>query len=243
MHRAKLAMPFHSWRTSAAVGPPPLFGSRCAQAWDAVGYWELLAASRAIVVLLNSPALLGSGKFGTPWERTQRAYARALELADPAASDEPPEPVDDGLALHAASRTTAVVAMMTGTVRAIGGHALGFMGLLRSMKCETPRPSSRSSRPMTRAEHRLLSGCHRGERTMCRCACWSWRITLRWPTGSAKACATPASPSTSSTTARQPLRALRVPSTTWSCLTGTCRPCTATGFAAGWCGTDRQAAS
>jgi hypothetical protein len=73
MHRAKLAMPVHSCRTAAAVGAPPLFGSRCAQAWVAVWYWELLAESWSMVVLLNCPALLGSGKSGTPWERTQRA--------------------------------------------------------------------------------------------------------------------------------------------------------------------------
>src|SRR6266540_4035765 len=42
---------------------------------------------------------------------------------------------------------------------------------------------------------------------MCRCECWSWRITLRWPTGSARACATPVSPLTWSTTARQPWKA------------------------------------
>src|SRR5712691_8023949 len=76
---------------------------------------------------------------------------------------------------------------------------------------------------MTRAEQCLLGGCHPGRRTMCRCECWSWRITLRWPTGSARACATPVSPSTWSTTARQPCRARPAPATTWSCSTGACR--------------------
>ena len=31
--------------------------------------------------------------------------------------------------------------------------------------------------------------------------------------------------------------------TTWSCSTATCRPCTVTGSAAGWCATARLAAS
>src|ERR1700735_177741 len=73
MPRATLAMPSHSCCTSAAVGPPPLFGSRRAQAWVAVWYCELLAESWPMVALLNSPALLGSGKSGTPSERMQWA--------------------------------------------------------------------------------------------------------------------------------------------------------------------------
>src|SRR5215471_16188378 len=113
MQRAKLAMPFHSCRSCAAVGPPPLFGSRWAQARVAVWYWELPAASRFRVVLLNCPLLSGSGKSGTPCERTQRAYASAA-VAAVAACAEPPGPADDGLPVHAADvRARVAAAMMT----------------------------------------------------------------------------------------------------------------------------------
>jgi hypothetical protein len=50
-----------------------------------------------------------------------------------------------------------------------------------------PRPSSRSRHPMTRAEQRLLGGRHPGRHPMCRSRCWPWKITLRWPTRSARA--------------------------------------------------------
>jgi hypothetical protein len=61
---------------------------------------------------------LGSGYFGTPWERMHRAKASAWELAggglaDPPASGEP-EPADDGPLplLHAATtRARPAVAM------------------------------------------------------------------------------------------------------------------------------------
>src|SRR6266700_1714855 len=71
----------------------------------------------------------GSGKFGTPRARTQREKASAFwefadgEFADPPAFDEPPEPVEDGLPLHAASRARAAAAMMAAAVRAVGGLA------------------------------------------------------------------------------------------------------------------------
>jgi hypothetical protein len=44
---------------------------------------------------------------------------------------------------------------------------------------------------VTGAEQRLLGGFHPARRTLCRCRYWSWRITLGWPTGSARICATP----------------------------------------------------
>jgi hypothetical protein len=55
----------------------------------------------------------------------QRAYSiPTWEFADPRAFDEPPEPVDDGLPLHAAaSRARAAVAMMAAAARAGRGHA------------------------------------------------------------------------------------------------------------------------
>lgn len=134
IHRAKLAMPFHSCRTSAWLGPPPLLGSRCPQAWVAVWYSEVLAASCRMVALLNCPALLGSGKSATPWARTQRAKASALEFADPPAFGEPPELVDDGLPLHAAaSRVSAPVVMIAAAVRAGGGHARRGLRMMRML--------------------------------------------------------------------------------------------------------------
>src|SRR5215472_7359293 len=46
------------------------------------------------------------------------------EFTDPRAFGEPPEPVEDGLLLHAAaSRARAAVAMMAAVIRAVGGHA------------------------------------------------------------------------------------------------------------------------
>jgi hypothetical protein len=50
----------------------------------------------------------------------QRVKASALELVDPPAFDEPPEPLPP----HAAnSRTSEAVAMMAIAVRAVGDHA------------------------------------------------------------------------------------------------------------------------
>jgi hypothetical protein len=70
MHWANPRMPLiicciSAWLTS------PLFGSRCAQAVCAVWYWELLTPSCCAVTFGISPLPLGSGKFGTPWERMQ----------------------------------------------------------------------------------------------------------------------------------------------------------------------------
>jgi hypothetical protein len=85
-----------------------------------------------MVVLLNSPELLGSGKFGTPWARTQLAKASALEFADPPAFDEPPELVDEGLPLHAAdSSARAAVAMIAVAVRTADGHARRSRGMTK----------------------------------------------------------------------------------------------------------------
>jgi len=58
------------------------------------------------------------------WEKASSGEFADWEFADPPAFDEPPEPVDDGLPLHAAaSRTRAAVAMRAAAVRAVGGHA------------------------------------------------------------------------------------------------------------------------
>jgi hypothetical protein len=58
------------------------------------------------------------------WEKATSWEFAAPELADPPAFVEPPEPVDDGLLLHAAaSRTRAAVAMTAAAVRAASGHA------------------------------------------------------------------------------------------------------------------------
>ena len=43
-------------------------GSAFWAAWN----WELLTPSCCGVTFGNAPLLLGSGKFGTPWERMQR---------------------------------------------------------------------------------------------------------------------------------------------------------------------------
>src|SRR5580704_10110855 len=123
MHPANVLMSLHDCCSSAWVGPLPPFGSRCPQAWVAALYWELLAASWFRVALGNPPLLLGSGKFGTPRERTHWAYVSSWEFADrefvdPPAFVEPPEPVDDGLALHAVSRAVTATAAQKHSVRA-----------------------------------------------------------------------------------------------------------------------------
>ncbi|HEX3961420.1 MAG TPA: hypothetical protein VHZ03_33150 [Trebonia sp.] len=53
------------------------------------------------------------------------ALGELLEPVDevPELVDEAPGPLDDGLALHAASGTRAAAATMAATVRAVGGHA------------------------------------------------------------------------------------------------------------------------
>jgi hypothetical protein len=55
------------------------------------------------------------------------------EFAAAPAFGEPPEPVDDGLLLHAASRARAAVAMVAAAARAAGLKGTGFMpAVLRS---------------------------------------------------------------------------------------------------------------
>lgn len=108
-----------SW---AWVAPLLLLGSRCWQSFSAAWYWELLTPS--CCALGNFALGCGSGKFGTPCERTQREKARSWEVADPPGFDEPLEPADDGLLLHAAaSRARTAVAMMAVAARAMGGRA------------------------------------------------------------------------------------------------------------------------
>ena len=66
---------------------------------------------------------MGSGKFGIPWERTHRAKASPEgELADPPAVGELAEPVDDGLAAHAAVSRAAAMTVMTAAARARQGR-------------------------------------------------------------------------------------------------------------------------
>ncbi len=59
------------------LGLLPALGSRCAQALWAAWYWELLTPSCSRLTLgnplANSLLLLGSGYFGTPWDRMQLA--------------------------------------------------------------------------------------------------------------------------------------------------------------------------
>jgi hypothetical protein len=62
------------------------------------------------------------------WEKASSwPLADCPAFADPPALGEPPglaaEPVDDGLPLQAAGRTTAAPTMMAAAVRAAGGHA------------------------------------------------------------------------------------------------------------------------
>src|SRR6266567_6548894 len=84
MHRGNLRMPFitrctmacgqtpvSSHCTSEAVSAPPLLGYRCWQAVWAAWSWELLTPSSCALVFGTCPLLVGSGKFGTPWERMQ----------------------------------------------------------------------------------------------------------------------------------------------------------------------------
>jgi DNA-binding response OmpR family regulator len=125
MQRAKLSMPFHSCCTSATVGPLPPPGSKCWQAWVAASKTESLTPS-CRGVCLGIPSLpAGSGKFGTPRERTQREKATSWEFTSPPAFCAAPEPVDDGLAPHAAASRTTAVAAMAAAVRAVCG--IGFM--------------------------------------------------------------------------------------------------------------------
>src|SRR6266705_303345 len=79
-------------------------GFRFAQAYVAALARDspTLRNARTAASLGICPLLSGSGKSGTPWERTHRAKATADgEFADPPAFGEPPGPVDDGLPPHA----------------------------------------------------------------------------------------------------------------------------------------------
>jgi hypothetical protein len=139
-HWLNFRMPLSSSGTSAGGNwSPTPAGSRCAQAFSAAWYRELLTSSCCAPgnFALLAPGR-GSGKFATPCERTHWAKASSWEFADPPAFDEPPGSVDDGLPLlddglpllddgpplHAtASRARAAVAMMAVAVRAVRGDA------------------------------------------------------------------------------------------------------------------------
>lgn len=104
-------------------------GSKCWQALWAAWYRELLAASWLRVTLLKTPLLLGSGKFGTPFERMQWEKASAPFCCAGAAGG-----VEDfcvvfeptcatwlpGALLHAGdSRASPAMAMIAAAVRAV----------------------------------------------------------------------------------------------------------------------------
>jgi hypothetical protein len=108
-------------------------GSRCWQAVSAVLSWELLTRSCCALgyFALLAPAW-GSGKFGTPSERTQRekeswAFAGSPafeEVAAPPGFGDRPVRADDGALLQAAAiRATAAVAMMAAAECDAGGLA------------------------------------------------------------------------------------------------------------------------
>jgi hypothetical protein len=209
MHRAKFTMPLIICGTWAWVG-----WSRCAQALWATWNWELLTPICCGVTLGTPPVRVGSGKAGTPCERTQWEKATALELGaweltGPPAFGEPPEPVDDGLPPHAAaSRARAAVAAMAAAIRAAGGRARRGRRMTRVLGlpggCHSPRPGEapRAVAPpgsrhrvgfmpaihtpgqVTSALHAMLHGCHPGRRMMGGCGCWWSRTMRRWPGGS-----------------------------------------------------------
>jgi hypothetical protein len=71
---------------------------------------------------------LGSGQFGTPWERIQREKARSFwTFVDPAAYAKLLEPVDDGLPCIAGSRARPAAAVTAAAVRAVRGHGQWMM--------------------------------------------------------------------------------------------------------------------
>src|ERR1700733_10388364 len=135
MQWAKGSMPRRRSGTSAGGNWSSMpTGSRCWQASSAALSWELLTRSCGALgnFALLAPAW-GSGKFGTPCERTQWEKATRWAFADPPAfedfADLPavdalPEAVDAGLLPHAVARTArAAVAMIAAAVRAAGGRA------------------------------------------------------------------------------------------------------------------------
>jgi hypothetical protein len=102
-------------------------GSNRWQTFSAVLSWELLTWSCCALgnFALLAPAW-GSGKFGTPWERTQREKATSgafagspafEELAGPPPAGEAPEPAEDGLPLHAPTRASAQMPTMAAAAR------------------------------------------------------------------------------------------------------------------------------
>src|SRR5215472_16992890 len=135
MHPLNRRMPVSSCCVSAAESwPLSPAGSRCRQALSAAWYRELLTPS--CWALGNFPLPDGSGKFGTPFERMHREKATSWVSA------ELPEPADDGLPPHAATRTRPTAAMMAAPVRAAGGRA---------------RRSLANGHPAERAGHRVMA--------------------------------------------------------------------------------------
>ena len=122
MHRANFRSSVSCCRCWAWDGA--WYGHRRWQARWAVWSRELLTPSCSMSSLGICPLLSGSGKFGMPWERMHREKATGIgEFADPPAFGEPPDPVDDGLALHAAASTAAAaMTVMTPAARARRGQ-------------------------------------------------------------------------------------------------------------------------
>src|SRR6202521_5817562 len=77
----------------ATDGPLPPFVSRCRHAFWAAWTLESLAPSCCDVSLdlSNAPLLLGSGQFGTPWERMQEAKATGPLCCVTSVAGEPPQ--------------------------------------------------------------------------------------------------------------------------------------------------------
>jgi hypothetical protein len=59
----------HCW--ACCWNDPPVTGSRCWQARWVAWSWELLTPICCALAFGTCPLLVGSGKFGTPWERMQ----------------------------------------------------------------------------------------------------------------------------------------------------------------------------
>jgi hypothetical protein len=110
-----------------AMGAPPvrrwhsLFGGRKR---DDCMNWRSMPAFVTPKTGRTRESMVKSGQFGTLWDRMQWKQASSWEVAKPPPFDEPLEPVDDGLPLHAIGSTTwLAVRVMVAAVRPVGGHA------------------------------------------------------------------------------------------------------------------------
>jgi hypothetical protein len=121
-------------------------GHRDLQACCAAWSWESPTPTCWRLSFGTSPPRVGSGKFGTPWERMQREKATAsfwVELTCATClTGEPPQ--------AAASRARPAAAAITATVRAAGATP-AVAGVLHG---------GRRSSPFTRSGGSLLRQCH-----------------------------------------------------------------------------------